>query len=214
MQIYHIPKVTEPVPLDGVSESSPWDTAQWVVMKDAVTGEETKQRTEFALLYDEGYLYAAYRAEDENILATFTQRDEPLYEQDVVELFMSPACSPNFYYEFNFSPNGVIYDAIVLNDNGRAEEGRGKLCFPIKEWNCEGLRVRTVKEKDSWSVTAAIPFAELHFARNRTPRSGERWRANLYRIEYGLPEPEYSAWSPPLICDFHTSEMFGTVVFE
>ncbi len=84
----------------------------------------------------------------------------------------------------------------------------------LTQWDCPSLRVNARLKDRGWVVTAAIPFAQLHFAENRPPQPGDRWRANLCRIEYGGPETEYSAWSPPEILDFHTTEKFGEIVFE
>jgi hypothetical protein len=61
----------------------------------------------------------------------------------------------------------------------------------------------------------AIPFAGL----NRTsPAGGERWRANLFRIDLGAgSKEEYDAWSPPQKRGqppaFHLPSRFGRLVF-
>jgi hypothetical protein len=61
-----------------------------------------------------------------------------------------------------------------------------------------------------WTAEIAIPFASLGVP---TPKSGDTWRGNLYRIDY-KPEPaEFQAWSPPMIRNFHTTSRFGNIVF-
>jgi hypothetical protein len=45
------------------------------------------------------------------------------------------------------------------------------------------------------------------------PRSGDRWRMNLYRVEQ-KPQPALLAWSPTFKDDFHLPAMFGEIVFS
>ncbi|HKJ66925.1 MAG TPA: carbohydrate-binding family 9-like protein [bacterium] len=212
MKTYHVRKVEQPVPVEGSLAQEPWTDAEAMELLDCVTGELPRMSTYCKLLWDNDCLYAGYQVEDEKVVSTYTERDEPLYEEDVVELFLAPASGLKYYYEFNFSPKNVVLDAIVLNDDGRAGVGRGDL-MTLTQWDCRSLHVNARLKDRGWVVTAAIPFAQLHFAENRPPQPGDIWRANLCRIEYGGSETEYSAWSPPEILDFHTTEKFGEIVF-
>jgi len=214
MHQYLIRKINHSITIDGSLSNPDWKTAEVVQLVDCVTGEKPNLKTSFRVLYDDENLYIGYQVKDKKIIANFTERNQPLYEEDVVELFLSPSGSLHYYYEFNFSPKNVIFDAIVLNDDGRENIGRGTL-LPWVDWNCEGIQVESVwEENNNWSLTAAIPFKSLHLADNRTPKSGEVWRANICRIEYGEDETEYSTWSPTGLVDFHTSERFGALTFE
>ena len=212
---YVVKKTTESVALEGKPVGPVWEAAAEAVLVDAKSGKQPGLTTSFRLLYDEEFLYIGYTVKDDIIVASYTDHDSPLYEEDVVEIFISPGGSTHFYYEFNFSPNAVVFDAIILNDGGSPENGRGDLFMGLKQWDCEGLIVATCKEDNNdWSVTVKIPFSQLHLADNTTPLSGDVWRANLFRIEYGSEKEEYSAWSALGRYDFHTSEKFGTLVFE
>jgi len=214
MSTYKIKKSDTPVPITGNPKIPPWTEAASINLVDCVTGNPTRLNTQVRLLYDEEYLYAGYMVEDENIIASYTERDAPLYEEDVVELFLSPSGSMHYYYEFNFSPHGVIMDSIVLNNDGSMANGRGTL-IPFSEWDCGDLQIASkITDNSDWSVTVAIPFRELHLANNRTPVKGETWRANICRIEYGLDPTEYSVWSRTGRVDFHTTEAFGTLIFD
>ncbi|MBS1271223.1 MAG: hypothetical protein MAGBODY4_00352 [Candidatus Marinimicrobia bacterium] len=214
MKTYRIPKISEPPALDGTPSGHLWETTSGVLLVDCVSGEKPKLATQVRLLWDDDYLYVGYEVEDNRIIANFTKRDEPLWQEDVVELFLSPSGSEHYYYEFNFSPREVILDLIVLNDGGHAGEGRGEL-VSFADRDVKGLRVSThIHENQNWSATVAIPFRELHFAGNQPPAPGDEWRANLCRIEYGEAEEEYSTWSPTGLVDFHTSEKFGVMVFD
>jgi len=214
MTEYTVRKVSEPVPLEWSGEDGVWASAEEGTLREVVSGGKPRLATRFRMLYSEENLYVFYEVEDRVIFASYTDHDYPLYEEDVVELFLSPSGSLHYYYEFNFSPRAVAYDAIVLNDGGPSETGRGEIFIPLLAWDCEGLQVKAHRrDGDNWSVGAAVPFRQLHLAENRTPRPGETWRANLFRIEYGEGEPEYSAWIPTGVRDFHVPVRFGTLRF-
>jgi len=68
------------------------------------------------------------------------------------------------------------------------------------------------KPDTSWSVEVAIPFAGLGVS---APSAGDRWRANLYRIDCTTPA-QYSAWSPTLAfpAAYHVPKRFGWLAFE
>lgn len=214
MKTYRVKQVSSPPDLNGKPVGEVWNDAESVPLVTCVTGQQPQLSTQVKLLWDQDYLYLGYLVEDNTIIATYSQRDEPLWKEDVVEVFLSPSGSEHYYYEFNFSPREVVLDIIVLNDGGRAGEGRGDL-IPFTTWDAKGLKLATrIQADQNWFVTVAIPFRDLHFAGNRPPDPGDHWRANLCRIEYGGEKPEYSTWNPTGLVDFHTSEKFGTLVFE
>ncbi|MFH1709285.1 MAG: carbohydrate-binding family 9-like protein [Planctomycetota bacterium] len=212
---YTVKRATGAVPLEGKPVGPVWEGAVTAGMNDAMTGKPPKLTTKFRMLYDAVNLYIGYEVEDDVIFASFTDHDYPLYNEDVVEAFLSPTGNQHCYYEFEFSPNAVVFDAVVLNDGGDEGKGRGKRFQPLTGWDCEGLQVAVDKQpaRRLWTVTVAVPFVELHLADNRAPAAGTRWRGNLFRIEYGGKEVEYSAWSSTGLCDFHTSARFGSIVF-
>lgn len=74
------------------------------------------QQTMARLGYDADCLYVRFDCEDHDIWGTYRERDEPLYDEEVVELFISPGAeTPTEYFEFEISPNGVFFDARISN---------------------------------------------------------------------------------------------------
>ena len=50
--------------------------------------------------------------------------------------------------------------------------------------------------------------------KNVPPVVGTEWRVNLYRLDQPQNRtPIGSAWSPPMVDDFHALDRFGTLVF-
>lgn len=176
----------------------------------------SRYRTEVRTCWDDDHLYIAFRCQDEDILATMTDRDAPLYDQEVVEVFVAPRDLHN-YFEFNVSPRNVVFDSLIHHDGTRFTGH--------PSWNCDGLRTVTrrdaspqVDQPDApadgfggWTAELAIPFRSLEAL---TPRNGDRWAINFYRIKR-RPTDEYSCWSPTLLepAQFHIPSRFGTLLF-
>jgi len=179
------------------------------------TGAPTQQ-TEVKACWDDTHLYLAYSCKDSEIWGNFENRDDPLYEEEVVEAFLCPTGDLRHYFEFEVSPNNVLFDAKVFSP-----EGERSSMLVDSAWDAPGLRsaVRvsgTLNDSSSpdigWIVEAAIPFAELGLP--GPPPEGSVWRANFYRIERGQ-FTEFTAWSPTYRepADFHVPACFGELVF-
>ena len=152
-----------------------------------------------------GKLLVRFDARDEDVVATLTRRDDSLWTEDVVEVFLStdPAEPAGVYYEFEANPLGALFDARVDSPEGRRETMRVDV-----SWNCAGYSARVRRRPGLWSALLTIPLAPI--AAGSPPR---RWRANFYRVDRGAGRApdEYSAWSPVLSDppDFHRPARFG-----
>ena len=170
-----------------------------------------EQQTAVRVCADERALYVRLDCDDRDIWATYARRDDPVYEEEVVEVMISPGpAAPARYYEFEVSPDGVLLDALIENP------GTGRADIVVRtEWDCAGLRWAARREDGAgrWWAALAIPWAAL-----RPPGDfPATWRANFYRIERPRgAEPEYSCWSPTLTdpADFHRPERFGFLEME
>jgi hypothetical protein len=159
------------------------------------------------LLDDGSRLFARFRCADPDVWATHTERNAPLWEEEVVEIFLAPGTNdPRKYVEIQVNPLGTVFDARVSNPDGH----RATMSVePI--WDTAGLEVRVGRDApDEWRVDIALPWAKVTDA--HPPKN---WRANFYRIERprgGLPE--YACWSPTMADppDFHRPEYFGALL--
>ncbi len=151
-------------------------------------------------------LYVRFECDDPDIWAAFTHRDDPIYDEEVVEVFIAAGeDDPIRYYEFEISPAGVLFDGRVHNPTST----RADLVVDEK-WNCPGIRWAAERDDPAhrWSARLAIPWAGI------TPDGAPPpvCRANFYRIERPRGRaPEFSCWSPTLTdpADFHKPASFG-----
>jgi hypothetical protein len=155
---------------------------------------------------DAAALYVRFDCEDRDIWGTYTRRDEPIYDEEVVEVFIAPGVDdPTRYLEFEVSPNGVLLDARVYNPTST----RADLQVEV-EWVCPGIRWAAGRDDaaNRWCAALAIPWSAIA----ADARNPEFCRANFFRIERPRNStPEYSCWSPTLTepADFHKPKRFG-----
>jgi hypothetical protein len=203
------------VPRAAFDMDDPWATpaeCSPVRLRRATDAAAPRLATSVAAWYDRQYLNVLYSATDDHIRATYHLHDDPLYEQDVVEVFLAPDGLQR-YFEIEVNPHGVVFDAAIESPTGTRE---GMLA-DVK-WTCEGLFValRKVFETSgtmSIDTIVRIPFLALQRA---TPGDGETWRGNFFRIDRH-PEQgdEFSAWQPTMRtpADFHVAAAFGALRF-
>jgi len=217
---YAILRTSGPIAIDGVLDEAVWGRLEPVgafMLHDGSAPAEFE--TEAKLCWDDEYLYVSFSCVDNDIWGTFTERDQPLYDEEVVEIFINPSNDLVNYFEFEVSPRNVIWDGRIYNPDGAPNENMRY----DESWDCEGLLtgVRVVGTLDDrsdldqlWSVEMAIPFASIE---RKTPADGEQWRANLYRIDRGEKD-EFSCWSPTQNVSetpaFHIPSRFGRFIFS
>jgi len=193
----------------------PWDTpagCERFRLRRATDGSTPRLATSVSAWYDDDFLTVLFSASDDHVAASHFRHDAPLYEEDVVELFLAPE-RPRDYYELEVSPVGTIFDARI-----HSPDGTRATMTTDRDWTCEGLiaAVRQTLESHgaiSIDTLLRVPFAALE---RSAPRLGERWRANFFRIDrHPQLGDEFSAWQPTLRVppDFHVPDVFGMLRF-
>ena len=180
-----------------------WEKIEPIFLKETVTGAAPRQATTIKTAWSSSELHVLFRASDTEAWATMTERDGPLYEEEVVELFLDPVEDLEGYFEIEVNPLNTVCDLVLR----RTRSGYRK-CFA---WNCDGLRTRVEVQPDHWQVELALPFVSLATDR---PKPGSEWRVNFCRIDRPRDaERELSAWSPTGRPLFHVSQRFGVLEF-
>lgn len=212
LPVYEVARVSQEINIDGRLDEPAWKQAKpvgkFVNNRD---GSAAAVDTEARILYSEKYIYFAFRAVDTNIWSTFKRRDEHLWLEEVVEVFIQASQQPPNYIELEVNPLGTMLDIYLLDK---------RKPIPYESWNSRNLKwaVRvdgSVDGKDGdreWTCEIALPFEDVVTAPNIPPKSGDRWRMNLFRVER-RPKVAELAWSPTLEDDFHVLPRFGELVF-
>jgi Carbohydrate-binding family 9 len=160
------------------------------------------QQTRVRLAYSQHALYIRFDCQDDDVWGTYTKRDEPIYDEEVVEVFIAPETeTPKRYFEFEVSPNGVLFDCMITNPSGVYDQH-----FVVDErWNAEGLEwhAQFSPEPQQWWAFLKIPWQDIGGFH-------QEWRANFYRIERSKKSgTELSCWSPTQSQSFHVPAYFG-----
>jgi hypothetical protein len=174
-----------------------------VFLSENITGAQPQQPTWFKAAWDERELRVLFHATDTRAWATHTAHDAPLYEEEVVEIFLDPVGDLESYFEIEVNPLNAVCDLVLR----RSRSGWRK----DFAWHCEGLQTAVVKNERAWTAEISIPFASLG---PDLPIVGKPWRANFFRIDRPENSPwELSAWSPTWLPLFHVQEKFGLLEF-
>jgi Carbohydrate-binding family 9 len=202
-----VPRVAES--WDAHADPFSWDWEAAVTLSPLILADGSQpalQQTVTRVCYNHQALFVRFDCADRDIWGTYTQRDEAIYDEEVVEIFLAPGeTTPVDYYELEISPNGVLLDVLAHNPTG--DRAQLKLDFG---WDCPGLRsaARRNDAQNQWQAVLALPWASIG-APGDLPTL---WRANFYRIERPRDAtPEFSCWSPTMIdpADFHRPAYFG-----
>jgi hypothetical protein len=172
-----------------------------VELSDAVTGGAPRLGTAVRVAFRDGALLVRFDGRDDGTVATLIRRDDPLWTEDVYEVFLSSADPPALYFEFEVNPLGTLFDARVESPDLVRKTMRAD-----PTWNLRGFSAKSRVRPGRWSAVLKIPLAELAGG-GPIPR---RWRANFFRVDRGSPD-EFSAWSPTFTdpADFHAAARFG-----
>jgi hypothetical protein len=204
------------VPFAQFSSEEPWEVPEVCVRVDlrrATDGSAARQRTTAAMYFDDELLTIVFSGVDDRVVATHWKHDAPLWEEDVVEVFLAPSRIEE-YFEIEVNPLGTTFDARIESPDGVRSTMKTDLA-----WTCEGLFAGIRRDAGgiagaTFDVVIRIPFA----AYGRTaPADGETWRGNLFRIDrHPALGDEFLAWQPTMRTppDFHVAAAFGTLRFE
>ena len=145
-------------------------------------------RTDAFFSWDDKYLNITvhcYDSDMEKLRAEALKRDEQVWMDDCIEIFLSnPANTEGIYKHIAVNPRGTLYDAAAYGPGGADIH-----------WNPE-IKVKTELLPDHWKVDLKIPFA----SNPPVPKAGDVWRFNINRsigngrkgmANSGYPEASY-----------------------
>lgn len=205
------------VVIDGRLDEEAWrlaeDAGPFVYPWPQQTGPRVL--TKGFLLWDDRFLYVGYRCEDSDITAEYTERDDPTYRDDCVEVFIAPQPDKSrMYYGFELNCRGVLFDYFYA--------------FPdclLRNWDAAGVRLsaslrgtlnRSDDQDDGWSLEIAIPLKNFKgLTGTDRPSPGDVWRINMNRWDGTGTKRALSQWTASGLeaPHPHRPEGFGALKF-
>ena len=186
----------------------PWripERCERVALRRATDGSAPRLETSVAAYHDGAFLTIVFSGADDGVIATHRAHDDPLWQEDVVEVFLAPS-SPQRYFEIEVNPIGTTFDAVIDSPDGVRSTMRTDLA-----WTCHGLFAAVRATPEALDVVMRVPFAAL------AAQPHENWLANFYRIDRSHHhDDEFTAWQPTMKTppDFHVPAAFGRLHFE
>ncbi|MDZ7639509.1 MAG: carbohydrate-binding family 9-like protein [Bryobacterales bacterium] len=210
---YRVGRAQAPLAIDGELDTA-WQKAAAITLLFPWEKQSgAKQKTEARILWDDRYLYVFYACEDEDIVALFTNRDDPTYRDDAVEIFINPRPEQEgTYYGLEMNAGAVLYDYVAVMPR-----------FFFKRFQMNGVQLavhvrgtRNVRgnQDQGWNLELAIPWENFEIL-GKKPQAGERWRAQLNRWDGVEPDRRLSMWVNPQIENSwpHVPSRFGWLEF-
>jgi len=216
--------------VDGRGEDPAWQAAEAVSLVDVryLSGDHPhSQATQVQMLWDDEQFYVLFVSQDPDVWSTLADRDDPLWDQEVVEVFFDPNGDEQNYVEIEVNPINTVVDLLVtkpFRDGGKAHfEWSPQFQTAV---HVEGTANDPSDVDETWSMEMAAPWSivnadllDVPGPQSVPPKPGDEWRFNFYRyerireagVETGVIE--YSAWSPVGEINFHRPDRFGIVVF-
>ena len=151
-----LPRLREPITLDGVSDEPAWaaiDPIEPVMQLPTFEGRPT-QRTEFRFAYDAAYFYASarmYVASRSHIRGNSLQRDR-LGSDDVFRVILDTFDDSENGVGFATTPTGVRVDFSVAGDGQSINY----------DWNTL-WDVATMRTDSGWFAEMRVPLSSLRF---------------------------------------------------
>jgi hypothetical protein len=218
-QEYRVDRASEPAPRTALLAAQ---DAGWYSARRISWGPEA-YRTTFSAVWADSGLFLRFDAVDPEPWHTKTRRDDSLWDEEVVEIFLDLDRSGRNYAELEISPANVVTDVRMVRPSPDKQMDLG--------WDLAGLETRVHPLKDAsgrttgWTAVAFIPwdaFRSLPSAAGARlpPRPEDRWRFNVFRIERpgGPQEPGrqavMAAWSDAGGESFHNPAAFRDFVFS
>ncbi|MEJ5263915.1 MAG: DUF5916 domain-containing protein [Bacteroidales bacterium] len=154
-RVYVTQRIDNPPHIDGKLDDACWQLGQWsedFVQQTPREGAKASQRTQLKVLYDDKYIYVAFKCYDnepEKILHEVGNRDE--LAGDVVGINFDSYYDHKTGYEFNITAGGSLIDLVVKNDGQ-----------PDFNWNAVWMG-RTALTDSGWTAELKIPFSQLRY---------------------------------------------------
>ena len=150
-------KITSSAPvIDGKLEDAVWETVAWgenFRQLEPTDGGEVVAPTAFKILYDDAYLYAAFRCfdpEPDKIVERMSRRDG--FEGDWIELNLDSYNDQRTAFSFTGSVSGVKGDEYITNNGNNWDDSWN----PI--WN-----LKTNIDAEGWTAEFRIPLSQLRY---------------------------------------------------
>ena len=222
---YEVHFTEEEMTLDGRADEKSWGLAPPIELTKMVPSSKPTRpaSTSVRALWNERGLLVLYQCQDQDILATHTERDASIYEDDEVELFLDPDMDGAYYVQLAINAMNTQMDALCVSpvsDHKRTWDSGAESGVSVS-----GSLQDRADQDESWTVELLLPWSGMSQTmldasdspRAIPPETGDKWKGNFNRFDHGRDREEgdiASGWgvSPPF-WSFHEPGHWGVLIF-
>ena len=178
---YFTKKLNSVITLDGIPKEEAWNSVEWggdFIQSKPNEGKPPSQQTNFKILYDEKFLYIAYRCHDlapDSIIKRMGRRDE--FPGDWVEINIDSYHDLRTAFSFTLSVSGVRSDEFISSDGNNWDANWNPIWF-----------AKTHVDDKGWTAEVKIPLSQLRYGNEPEKTWGFQITRRLFRKE------ERSTW--------------------
>jgi Domain of unknown function (DUF5916)/Carbohydrate family 9 binding domain-like len=178
---YTTKKRTEAIKLDGLLDEAAWDAVDWggdFIQFEPNEGKAPSVQTQFKILFDDKFLYLAYRCFDphpDSIVKRMGRRDE--FPGDLLEINLDTYHDLRTAFSFTLSVSGVRSDEFCSSNGSNWDAS----------WNPIWFAKTNIDDK-GWTAEVKIPLSQLRFGNETDKVWGLQLIRRLFRKE------ERSVW--------------------
>jgi len=198
-------KDLEPPAIDGQIDDASWDIVEWTgdfIENQPDENTPPSQQTKFKIVYDQKYLYVAYRCYDtepDKIEKRLSRRDG--FAGDWVEINLDTYHDKRTGFSFTITAAGVKGDEFI-SQNGNNWDG---------SWNPIWYTATQIDD-EGWTAEVKIPLSQVKFGKSKEQIWGLQVNRRFFRNE------ERSVWqripqdAPGWVSEF--GELHGLIDIE
>jgi hypothetical protein len=164
------------IEFDGIPNEPAWDAVDWggdFMVFQPNEGAKPSQETNFKILYDEKFLYIAYRCIDtapDSIVQRMGRRDE--FPGDWVEINIDSYHDLRTAFSFTISVSGVRGDEFVSANGNNWDDSWNPIWYG-----------KTHVDAAGWTAEIKIPFSQLRYGNDDDKVWGIQLTRRLFRKE-------------------------------
>jgi hypothetical protein len=210
-------RTVESVTIDGELGEAEWAGAVVSAPLPAAGGGagDPARAVTVRSLWDDANVYFAFEVKDDQIGSTYTKRDDELWNQDCVELYLDGGADGKDYLEIQVSPANVVFDALFTTR--RTPEWQKAKAHDVPGLETAAMVQGTLNRHDDqdqgYVVEVAVPLASIPGFAPVPPKAGDSLRVNFFRIDSRDGKVTGANAFGPAGGDFHDLEKAGTLQF-
>jgi hypothetical protein len=178
---YFTQRLKGTITLDGIPNEEAWNVVEWggdFTQWQPNEGKPPSQPSNFKILYDDKFLYIAYRCHDaspDSIVKRMSRRDQ--FPGDWIEINIDSYHDLRTAFSFTLSVSGVRGDEFVSNDGNNWDASWNPIWYS-----------KTHVDNKGWTAEVKIPFSQLRYGNEKEKVWGFQVTRRLFRKE------ERSTW--------------------